>query len=371
MEEEHKLKRKQIIALVLAVFLAAIAFTGCTEGKPAATDTATTAAATQAPVEQAAADEETETPAEVDYSQFKVGFAQDTLNQPWRNYQAECVKSVFASYGITCEVTDGQGKSEQQISNIEDMIVNGLDLLVVSPAQEGALTPAVEQVYNAGIPVVCIDRGIISDAYTTWVHADNKLIGAMAADFIAEKLTEKYGEAKGNIVVLEGVPGSTTAVQRDEGFRARITEKYPNLTIIASQPADYRRDTAMSVMEDFLQAYDVIDAVYTHADEMTMGAIAAIENAGRRDEMIIASVNGTMEAIKAIMDGRMDCTVLYSNCSGPGVAYAVKILLGEEVPKNVTIDPVMIDAANAAQFYKEGIYSPDPMSLDEVTYTIN
>jgi ribose transport system substrate-binding protein len=154
-------------------------------------------------------------------------------------------------YGITCEVTDGQGKSEQQISNIEDMIVNGLDLLVVSPAQEGALTPVVEQVYNSGIPVVCIDRGITSDAFTTYVHADNKLIGAMAADFIAEKLTEKYGEAKGNIVVLEGVPGSTTAVQRDEGFRARIDEMYPNLTIIASQPADYRRDTAMSTMERF------------------------------------------------------------------------------------------------------------------------
>jgi ribose transport system substrate-binding protein len=353
------MKSKTLIALVLSVLLVVLALAGCaTEEKAKPTETKPTAPG------------DSEAPSEVDYSQFKVGFAQDTLNQPWRNYQAECVKRVFAEYGITCEVTDGQGKSEQQISNIEDMIVNGLDILVVSPAQEGALTPVVEQVYNSGIPVVCIDRGITSDAYTCFVHADNKLIGAMAADFIAEKLTEKYGEPKGNIVVLEGVPGSTTAVQRDEGFRARITEKYPNLNIIASQPADYRRDKAMTVMEDFLQAYDVIDAVFTHADEMTMGAIAAIENADRRDEMLITSVNGTMEAIQAIMDGRMDCTVLYSNCSGPGVEFAVKILLGEEVPKDVVIDPIMIHASNAADYYVDGIYSPDPISLEDSSYQI-
>ena len=365
------MKSKQLIALVLSALLVALALTGCAGSAKVEPESVVAAAATEAPVEEAMAAESAEAPAEIDYSQFKVGFAQDTLNQPWRNYQAECVKQAFAEYGITCEVTDGQGKAEQQIANIEDMIVNGLDILVVSPAQEGALTPVIEQVYNSGIPVVCIDRGIISDAYTSFVHADNKLIGAMAADFIAEKLTEKYGEPKGNIVVLEGVPGSTTAVQRDEGFRARITEKYPNLTIIASQPADYRRDKAMSIMEDFLQAYDVIDAVYTHADEMTMGAIAAIENAGRRDEMLITSVNGTMEAIQAIMDGRMDCSVLYSNCSGPGVEFAVKILLGEEVPKNVTIDPVMIDTSNASEYFVNGIYSPDPMPLEETTYKVN
>ncbi|MGE5615065.1 MAG: substrate-binding domain-containing protein [Bacillota bacterium] len=364
------MKRSQIISIALVIVLIAFAIAGCAAKEPAAPEATNEPAQetkTQEATNEKPAQEETK---EVDLSKFKVGFAQDTLNQPWRNYQAECVKKVFAEYGINCEVTDGQGKAEKQISNIEDMVANGLDLLVVSPAQEAALTPVVEQVYQKGIPVVCIDRGIKSDAYTTFVHADNILIGAMAADFIAEKMTEKYGEPKGNVVVIEGVPGSTTAVQRDEGFRKRIQEKYPNLKILASQPADYRRDLAMAVMEDYLQAYDNIDAVFTHADEMTMGAIAAIENAGRRNEMIIASVNGTMEAIKAIMDGRMDCSVLYSNCSGPGVEYAVKLLKGEEVPKNVVIEALVIDTENAAEYYKEGAYSPDPMPLEEGKYTI-
>ncbi|NQT58779.1 MAG: substrate-binding domain-containing protein [Bacteroidetes bacterium] len=299
-----------------------------------------------------------------------VTFAQDTLNQPWRNYQAQCVEEELIKNGLDPHITDGQGSAERQIANIEDMLVQGLNLLITSPAQEGALTPIVEEVYNSGIPVVLIDRGIHGDGYTTFVHADNYAISAMVADYIAQKMTVKYGEPKGKVVVIEGVPGSTTAVQRDDGFRKTLAERYPKIEIIASQPANYRRDLAMAVMEDYLEAYDQIDAVFTHADEMTMGALYAIENVGRRDEILITSVNGTMEAIKAIMDGRMDCTPLYTNASGPGVEFAMKILNGEDVPKHIVLDPLMIDETNAADFYVEGRYSPDPISLSEQSYTI-
>ncbi len=303
-------------------------------------------------------------------SEMQVGFAQDTLNQPWRNYQAVCVGEELARNGITAVVTDGQGRAEQQIANIEDMLVQGLDLLMASPAQEGALTPVVQEAFNSGTPVVLIDRGIQGTGYTTFVHADNYAIASMVADYIAERMTERYGEPRGNIVVIEGVPGSTTAVERDKGFRERIAEKYPKLKIIASQPGNYRRDLSMSIMEDYLQAYDKIDAVFTHADESTMGAVYAIEAAGRRNEIVITSVNGTMEAIKAIMDGRMDCTPLYTNAAGPGVEFAIKILKGEKVPKTVVLDPVMINEKNASDFYVEGRYSPDPIPLAEQTYRI-
>lgn len=301
-------------------------------------------------------------------SSFKVGFAQDTLNQPWRSNQADCVVSEFAKYGITCTVTDGQGSAETQTANIEDMVAGGLDLLMVSPAQEAALTPAVSAAYKSGIPVVCIDRGITSDDFTCYAHADNYAIGGMVADWVAKKLTEKYGEAKGNVVVLEGVAGATTTVQRGTGFTQRLEEAYPNVKIIASQPADFNRATAMTVMEDFLQTYDDIDIVFTHADESTMGAILAIENSGRRDEMLICSVNGTTEGIEAILDGRMDMTVMYTNAAGPGVEMAVKILNGESVPKNITIDPLVIDTDNAQEYYFEGTYSPDPIPLEKSTY---
>ena len=301
---------------------------------------------------------------------FKVGFAQDTLNQPWRANQADCVVKAFAKYGIECEVTDGGGSSETQISNIEDMVVGGLDLLIVSPAQEAALTSTVEEVYNSGIPVVCIDRGITSDGRTCFVHGDNYKMGIMVADWIAEKLTEKYGEPKGNIVLLEGVAGATTTVQRSDGFLGRIEEAYPDMKIIVNQPADFNRATAMSLMEDALQTYDQIDAVFTEADESTMGALAAIENADRRDEILITSVNGTTEGIEAIVDGRMDMTVMYTNCSGPGVDMACKILQGEEVPSDITIDPFIVDASNAEEYYNEGTYSPDPMELSASTYTV-
>ncbi len=302
--------------------------------------------------------------------EYRIGFAQDTLNQPWRNNQAVSVEIALADYGIDAIITDGQGRAEKQISNIEDMIAQGLDLLIVSPAQEGALTPIVERVHADGTPVVLIDRGIAGDGYTTFVHADNYAISEMVADYIAAKLTEKYGEPKGTIVVIEGVPGSTTAVQRDDGFRERIAARYPQMEIIASQPADYRRDLATSVMEDYLQTFDQIDAVFTHADEMTMGAVNAIENAGRRDEILITSVNGTTEAIQAILEGRMDCTPLYTNAAGPGVDLAMKILAGEDVPKHIVLRPLMIDETNAADFFTEGTYSPDPIPLDEQEFIV-
>ena len=303
--------------------------------------------------------------------EYFIGFAQDTLNQPWRNYQAVCVESELKRHGITqVIVTDGQGRAERQISNIEDMVSRGMNLLITSPAQEGALTPVVQQVYRKGIPVVLIDRGIQGDGYTTFIQANNFAIAEMVADYIAQKMVKKYGEPRGKIVVIEGVPGSTTAVQRNDGFKKRIQDKYPKLEIIASQPANYRRDMARKVMEDFLQAFDQIDAIFTHADEMTMGAIYAIENVNRRNEMLITSVNGTMEAIKAIMDGRMDCTPLYTNASGPGVEFALKILKGEKVPKHVILEPLMIDESNAKDFYIEGKYSPDPIPLNKQKYII-
>lgn len=354
---------KKILALILALAMLSVLFVGCAgETEPTPTD---------APV-SADSDNPTEAPSsetgDLDLSSMKVGFAQDTLNQPWRSNQADCVVNEFAKYGITCTVTDGQGSSETQTANIEDMIAGGLDLLMVSPAQEAALTPAVSAAYKAGIPVVCIDRGITSDDFTCYVHADNYAIGGMVADWVAEKLTEKYGEPKGKVVVLEGVAGATTTVQRGTGFTNRLAEAYPNIEIIASQPADFNRATAMTIMEDFLQTYDQIDIVFTHADESTMGAVMAIENTDRRDEMLICSVNGTTEGIKAILDGRMDMTVMYTNASGPGVEMAIEILKGNTVPKNITIDPLVIDASNASDYYFEGTYSPDPLGLDQSTY---
>lgn len=291
---------------------------------------------------------------------FFAGFAQDTLNQPWRNYQAVCVERELKKVaGVKVIITDGTGKAEKQISNVEDMIARGLDILLISPAQEGALTPIVSQVYKSGIPVVLVDRGITSQDYTCFVKGDNVKTGAMAADYIAAQMTAKYGSPKGNLVVIEGVPGSTTSVERDKGLKTRLAQAYPNIKILASQPADYRRDKAMQVMEDFLQTFPKIDAVFTYADESTMGAIFAIENAKRRSEMIIGSVNATTEAIKAIMDGRMDFSVLYSNCAAKGVEMAVRIMNGETVPKVIVVDPVNVTKENAKSYYKEGTYSAD------------
>jgi len=291
---------------------------------------------------------------------FFAGFAQDTLNQPWRNYQAVCVERELKKFpGVKVMVTDGLGRAEKQISDVEDMVARGVNILLISPAQEGALTPIVSQVYRSGIPVVLVDRGITSQDYTCFVKGDNVKTGIMAADYIAAQLTIKYGSPKGNLVIIEGVPGSTTSVERDKGLKGRLAEAYPNIKVLASQPGDYRRDKAMAIMEDYLQTFPKIDAMITYADESTMGALYAVENAKRRNEMIIGSVNATTEAIKAILDGRMDFSILYSNCAAKGVEMAVRIMNGETVPKVIVVDPVNITKENAKSYYQEGKYSAD------------
>ena len=152
-------------------------------------------------------------------NEMVVGFAQDTLNQPWRNYQATCVQKEVEKAGAKAMVTDGGGQAQTQIKNIEDMLVKGLDLLMASPLSEGPLTQVVSQAYKSGVPVVLIDRGITTKDYTCFVHTDNFALASMNADYIAERLKAKYGSAKGNVVVVEGVPGSTTAVERGDGFK--------------------------------------------------------------------------------------------------------------------------------------------------------
>ena len=359
------MQKRRLIAIAVAVLLILGLFAGCAPpptGAPPPPPPPPPPAADAGAAGDAADDE-------VDLSQFRVVFTQDRLDQIWRAYQAESVRVMGEAYGMNIEIIDGMGSAEGQIAAIEDVVAAGVDLLIVSPFQEAALSPTIAAVYAQGIPVILIDRGMTTDGFTSYISADNVLIGKMIADFIADAMMERHGEIRGNIAILDGVPGATSTVQRNEGFRARLQE-YPGLVVIADQPAHFRRDTAMSVMEDFLVTHDNIDVVFTLADESTMGAIMAIEAAGRRDEILIVSVNGTMEGIEAIINGRLDLTILYTNAAGPGVEFAVKYLRGEPIPRRVIIDPIAIDITNAHEFFVEGRYSPDPMRLAESDYEI-
>ena len=358
------MKKTRLLSLGIAIVLVVGVFVGCA---PAAAPTPPAAppppAAAPAPGGSDDAND-----SEVDLSQLRIGFAQDTLGQPWRAYQAESVRVMGEVYGINIEITDGMASNEGQIANIEDMVTRGLDLLISSPFQQAALTPHIANVYQSGIPVVLIDRGIGNRYFTSYISSDNVDIGRSLVDFVGNAIIERHGEPVGYIVVIDTVPGSASSIQRNEGVWDQLEQYWPGITVLDMQPAENNRALAISVMEDFLQAHDRIDGVISLSDESTMGAILAIEASGRRDEMAIVSINATMEALQAVIDGRIDLTVLYSNAAGAGVEIALQILRGERVPQRIILDPVLFTVENAAEFWEADRFSPDPMRLNQFTY---
>ena len=183
--------------------------------------------------------------------------------------------------------------ADSQASQIETLINEQPDAIVVLPYDGEALTPVAEKAMEAGIPVINVDRLFATpEAARTTILGDNYGIGVKAAEFLAGTL-----DCEGNVVEIQGIAGISVTEDRSAGFADTIEELCGDgIKIVAQQPGDFNPDTGLEVMEAILQANDDIDAVYTHDDDMAEGVVAAIENAGREDEMILTGVGGSCAA---------------------------------------------------------------------------
>ena len=215
------------------------------------------------------------------------------------------------------------------------------------PYDGAQLTPVAEKAMEAGIPVVNVDRLFSSpDAARATILGDNYQIGVKAATFIADKLS-----CEGNVVEIQGIAGISVTTDRSQGFADTIKALCGDgLKIVAQQPADFQPDKGLQVMEAILQANSQIDAVYTHDDDMAEGVVAAIENAGRQDEMILTGAGGSCKAFDRIEAGGLyAATYLYSpTMAGSAVNMARLIAQGKgfsdliepEVPSMVVVPAV-------------------------------
>ena len=200
--------------------------------------------------------------------------------------------------------------ADSQASQIETLINEKPDAIVVLPYDGEALTPVAEKAMEAGIPVINVDRLFATpEAARTTILGDNYGIGVKAAEFLAGKL-----DCNGNVVEIQGIAGISVTEDRSAGFADTIEALCGSgINIVAQQPGDFSPDTGLEVMEAILQANDDIDAVYTHDDDMAEGVVAAIENAGREDEMILTGVGGSCAAFDSIEAGGLyAATYLYS-----------------------------------------------------------
>ena len=243
--------------------------------------------------------------------------------------------------------------ADSQAQQIETLINDKPDALVVLPYDGEALTPVAEKAMNAGIPVVNVDRLFSTpEAARATILGDNYAIGVQAAKYIAGEL-----DCEGNVVEIQGLAGISVTDDRTKGFADTIKEECGDgIDIIAQQPGDFNPDKGLSVMEAILQANDDIDAVYTHDDDMAEGVVAAIQNAGREDEMFLTGVGGSCNAFDAIQEGGLyRSTYLYNpTMAGSAVNMARLIAKGEgfsdltepEVPSEVVVPPTEVTEDN-------------------------
>jgi len=247
-------------------------------------------------------------------------------------------------------VTNGENNASKQVSDVESLIAQGVKVLIISPVTADALTPVVKQAMDAGIPVVTLDRKVNTDV-TLHIGADNVLIGKTAGEFVCATLG-----GEGNVIEIQGTAGASATVDRHDAFHAALAENCPGVKVVADQVANYVREPAIKFMEDMLQRFGPgeIDLVYAHNDDMALGAVTALEAAGRLDEVKVVGIDGENAAYDAIKDGKMVATFTYHFVAPEGVQYGYKVAMGEELPGEIILPTHQVDATNVDDFLGKG-----------------
>lgn len=277
-----------------------------------------------------------------------VGFAQVGAESSWRTAETESIKSEAAKRGVTLKFSDAQGKQENEIKAVRGFIAQGVDAIILAPIVETGWEPVLREAKRAKIPVVLVDRGIkVSDdsLYSTLIASDFIAEGRMAGEWLAKKM-----DGKANIIELQGTPGAAPAIDRKKGFEEGIASS-PGMKIIASQSGDFRRSGGKEVMEALLKKYGgEVNAVYAHNDDMALGAIQAIEEAGKTPgkDIVVVSVDGVKSAFEAIVAHKSNCTVECSPLLGPMAFDAVgSALAGKKLPKRTVVNDKVYDQSTA------------------------
>ncbi|MBE3598535.1 MAG: ribose ABC transporter substrate-binding protein RbsB [Limnochordaceae bacterium] len=264
---------------------------------------------------------------------YTLGLSISTLNNPFFVDLKEGAESKAAALGVRLVVLDAQNDPSRQLSGIEDLIAQKVDALLINPTDSSAIVPAVLAANRAGIPVLTVDRGADGGKVVSHIASDNVAGGRMAGQLIVQILG-----GRGKVVELVGIPGTSAARDRGAGFN-EVVKKHPGIEVVAQQEAGFDRARGLTVMENILQAQPRIDAVFAHNDEMALGAITAIEAAGRAKEIKVVGFDATADAVKAVQDGRMLATIAQKpRLMGElAVETATRLLKGEKVDAYIPV----------------------------------
>ncbi|PSL04692.1 monosaccharide ABC transporter substrate-binding protein (CUT2 family) [Haloactinopolyspora alba] len=286
----------------------------------------------------------------VPLAEATVGFSQSEPDTAaFRAAETKSIKDEAKNIGVAeLIVTNANGELPKQISDIQDMLNQGVDYLVVAPVNSDGLDPALDAAREKGVPVLTIDRKVTNEHctdYISFLGSDFYQQGTRAADAMNEVTG---GEA--NVAILRGSSGNNVTEERNAGFVEHAEAEYPGLKIVAEQTANFARDEGQAVTEQLLQSNPEIDAIYAHNDEMGLGAMTAISAAGRApgQDVKIVSIDGTRNAVQAIVDGRYNVVIESNPRFGPLAFQTLQRFIdGESIREDIVIEDGMYDSSNA------------------------
>lgn len=272
---------------------------------------------------------------QVDLAEATIGFAQSEREaNPFRIAETESIKDEAERRGIELITTNAQSDLNKEISDIQGMVDQGADALIISPLNSEGLEPALDYARDNGVPIMTIDRLLTSaqvcEDYIGWVGSDFVEQGRRAA----QAMMEVTGD-EGTVVTLLGAPGVNVTTDRNAGFREQLEESNSNLEIVAEQTANYVREEGQTVTEQLLQAHPDLNAIYAHNDEMALGAVAALQAAGKQPgDVDIITIDGTEGAVQGIIDGWISGVIESNPRFGPLAFKALEdFYSGEGVPE--------------------------------------
>jgi galactofuranose transport system substrate-binding protein len=285
--------------------------------------------------------------------QITLGFSQVGAESGWRTANTKSVQDAAAAAGIELQFSDAQQKQENQIKAIRSFIQQRVDVIAFSPVVESGWDTVLMEAKRANIPVILTDRAVDSadtTLYQAFLGSDFVEEGRKAGQWLMQNVDASAGPV--NIVELQGTTGSAPAIDRQEGF-AEVIKANPNYQVIASQTGDFTRSGGRQVMEAFLKSHPDIDVLYAHNDDMGLGAIEAIEAAGKvpGQDIKIITVDAVKDGMQALADGKINFIVECNPLLGPQLMDLVKkVAAGEQVPARVVTEETTFDteAAKAA-----------------------
>ena len=254
-----------------------------------------------------------------------------TLNNPFFVTMKEGAEKKANELGYNLIVLDSQNDPAKELANVEDLTVRGVKVLLINPTDSAAVANAVAMANRSNLPVITLDRGAEKGKVVSHIASDNVAGGKMAGDFIAEKLGK---QAK--VIELEWIAGTSAARERGAGFKQAIEAH--QLQLLAAQPADFDRTKGLNVMENLLAAQPQVQAVFAQNDEMALGALRALQAAGK-ENVLVVGFDGTEDGIKAVQRGKLAATIAQQpdQIGSIGVETADKVLKGQAVEANIPV----------------------------------